>query len=204
MERDLNYFWKNCIERNLCKEYVLMWRNCKTKKDFIDLSLKLGSIPYIATSIYNGWGISEKYICSEFSEYINGKYIGIDVECFNKINKINKDNKEEIEIKSVLYCSNKEDINFKENIIHIIDCDCDLYVPFNEIKIICISNKSNIRLNLLECGTTTIYLFDESIVTIEKDTEFTLTQFYKYSDNCKIIKNDTVGKYLFKRKDLKI
>ena len=200
-ERDLNFFWKNCIKRGLCKEYVLLWRNCKTKEDFIKLSMQMGSIPFIADAIYNGWGISTDFIKKEFADFINGNYVGIDVEGLKKIDRENKIKKE---LQSILYCSHNEYINFQENIIHIINCDCDLYVPYDEIKIIFISNKSNVRLHLKECATTTIYLFDESTVTIIEDTEFTLASFYKYSDKCNIIKNKTLGKYLFENKDLKI
>jgi len=201
-ERNLNYFFKNCIERKLCKEYVLLWRNCKTKKDFVDLSLRMSSIPFIADSIYNGWGLSVEFIKDYFADFINGKYIGYDVDC---IKKVDKENKLKKYFNTLIYCNYKDKIIFNENIIHVINSDCDLHISFNnEIKIVFISNKSNVKLHLTECATTTIYLFDESKVTVVEDTEHTLTSFYKYSDRCSIVQIETKGKYLFYNKDLKI
>ncbi len=198
-ERNLNYFFKNCIERKLCKEYVLLWRNCKTKKDFVDLSLQMGSIEFIAKSIYEGWGLSTDFIKKEFADFINGKYIG---ENIYRLGKSIEENIVKDNLKSLMYCGYNDRITFNENIIHICNCTCDLYVPFNGVKFIFITNKSKVRLYLTEDSVISIHLFDESKIFVEKDTECSVIDVCKHSNNCKIIQNETIGNYIFRTKNL--
>ena len=59
-------FKDNAIERNLCSDYIDALRECKSDKlKLFELSLIPQSIPYIATSIYEGWGMDIEYIKNE-------------------------------------------------------------------------------------------------------------------------------------------
>lgn len=50
----MNTFKKEVVFRQLCSQFAVLWGQCKTQEDYVKLSLPQ-SIPYIATSSYNGW-----------------------------------------------------------------------------------------------------------------------------------------------------
>jgi len=193
-ERDLNYFWKNCIKRGLCKEFVLLWRKCKTKKDLFDLSLRIQSIPYFATAIYEGWGVSIDYIKSEFIYFINGNYNAVNIEKTERYNNLT----------SALYCDYDEEKTIDTNVVHFCGCHCKINSPLNPSAIIFISNSSEIELTLYDHTCPIIYLFDDSKITIISDTKNCDVRIYKHSDNCIVEKENAIGKYLIGRKNIQL
>ena len=57
MDNELFMFYRNSLSRNLCREYSDMFKkNLGDKKRMISLAMQQQSIPYVATSIYEGWG----------------------------------------------------------------------------------------------------------------------------------------------------
>ena len=75
MKDELELFYEKAVELNLCKEYTNIWRSLKTKKEFVDFSLRAASIIYMAKARYNGIGLSNKYILENFNAFINGVYV---------------------------------------------------------------------------------------------------------------------------------
>lgn len=75
MEDELELFFKEAQSNKLCNEYTDEWLSIKTKREFVDFSLRAASIIYMAIARCNGWGLSNRYILDNFGAYINGNYV---------------------------------------------------------------------------------------------------------------------------------
>lgn len=189
----MNKFKKEARIRNLCSNFALLWGQCKTKEDYVRLSLIPQSIPYIATSSYDGWGISTEDIYANFSSVINGKRV------YKNIDGIEN-------TKGVLYVKyNNKTKRIKENIVHIMDSTNSTFiVEKTQCPMIYISNNSNVKIEANGYNTISLYLFDNCLVditNIKPDTKVLIT---KYSDNGKLITNNNVSNITYFKKPIEI
>lgn len=190
--KDLNYFKDNAVERSLCKDYALYWQQSKTKESLFSLALIPQSIPYIATSTYQGWGMSTDYLCVDFSEYINGKYI--------------VKNLDDVEgATASFYVSHNDHIITQiEDVMHFMDCkNLLLYIPNYKATQMHISNNSKIE---VRCGFgyINIYMYDKSELDLGRIKNGCVVNVHKYSPDCKVAYVNDGGVCHIRDKQLKI
>lgn len=191
MEHNLLYFYKNSLLRNLCTDFKGAWNMCKEDKEkLFNLSMHQQSIPYLATAIYQGWGLSIDYVKDNFSDYINAKYVG--TNCDNVAGDYTYSSWYDFDA----------DIELNEDICSLCRCSCQLIVQEIKCPILYIHNKSNITLSLDGFNTVRIYLFDESNLYIPYIRNNSSVIVYKYSDKCKVEVGDNDGKIKICQKNL--
>ena len=167
-------FKDNAIERNLCSDYIDALRECKSDKlKLFELSLIPQSIPYIATSIYEGWGMDIEYIKNEYKDLLNGKYI------VSKLDEIT-------DVSASFHLCNSEEISIFEDISHICSCTTEVVIPNRKHVKLYVSNKSDIRLVLGEFSSVAIYLFDESKIKLIYAPNTAKLRCYRYSDKSEL------------------
>lgn len=192
MEHNLLYFYKNSLLRDLCSEYNKEWKACKEDREkLMQLALQQQSIPYMATSMYEGWGMSVDFLKREFADYINGKHAFNDVDGMDGYTYS-------------MWVDNHDYITLKEDVSHFVQCDSRISVQETKCPTIYISNKSNVHLELDGFNTIRIYLFDESVLTIDYVDVHSNVVVYMYSPKCevKVLEND--GKVKMFTKDLRL
>lgn len=193
MADEMFLFYRNSLARNLCNEYRSLFRKDLNNKDeLMRLCMRQQSIPYMATSCYEKWGLSMDYIISEFNEYINGKYTVYNCDGVNGYSY-------------QLWCLNRDPIIVESDITHIMGCDCDINIPITKCPTIYISNNSHTNLKTKGYNSIRIYLFDESRIDIDSLDKNSNLLIYKYSPNCNIITTEKCeGKIKIFNKELKL
>ena len=111
VEHNLLHFYKNSLLRDLCSEYNKEWKACKEDREkLMQLALQQQSIPYMATSTYEGWGMSVDFLKREFADYINGKHT------FNDVDGVDG-------YTYSMWVDNHDYISLKEDVSHFVQCD---------------------------------------------------------------------------------
>lgn len=181
-DASFNYY-KNALLSNLCEEYKAEWRAKRNDKlALIKLALRQQSLPHVASFAYQGKGITKEYMLKEFGEYLNG-YVVNDAD----------------KVKGYTYTwyvdyDYDNDIDVTCDVTHISwTKDKTLVVPKCKAPILYVSNKSNVTIVGDGYNSITIYLFDESKVTLEDFDEESTVTVYKYSDKCEVEQ----GKFCF-------
>ena len=181
MDAELFMFYKNSLSRDLCKEYSNLFKKRGDDKDeLFKLCMERQSIPYLATSIYEGWGVSIDYLKEAYKRYLNGRYT---------LNALSGGQSYSYQ----LWCDYRGSMKVKSATTHLLRCTGDAEIQKNTCPYIYISNKSNINIKPQGYNTVFIYLFDESIVNIDNTNEFSNIIIYRYSDNTKVIAGDTMN-----------
>lgn len=167
----------------LCKEYRREWTGSERDKEkLVTLAMRQQSCPYFAHYCYKGMGLSREYIIRNFGKYINGYTImdadGVAGYTYGLYVGYDYDNS----------------IIMDKDVAHIMwTIDSSVIVPLTKCPVIYISNRSNITLNGEGYNTIKIYLFDESIITIDDIDNDTSVTIYKYSDKCQV----NTGRFCF-------
>lgn len=112
MKDELEVFYQKAIGLGLCEDYTNVWRSLKTKKEFVDFSLRAASIVYMAKARYNGIGLSNKYILENFNAFINGVYVSKPDEKLNYTCEY--------------YVEYSGEIETESNALVIIDCNATI------------------------------------------------------------------------------
>ena len=189
----MNTFKKEARVRQLCSQFAVLWGQCKTKEDYVKLSLIPQSVPYIATSSYNGWGISTDDIYENFSTVINGNKTIKDIDGIKNITGalyVKYDNKEK---------------KIKENIVHIMETlDTTFTIQKTKCPKIYVSNNSNIKIKCNGYNTVSLALFDNSFVDISEVESNTKIRITKYSENCTVVYDEDKSNITFINKTLNI
>ena len=186
MENELflfnRYALQGAITAPLCAEYKNLWRQCgDNKKKLVDLVLSQQALPYFLTHCYQGKGLSKEYILDEFKDYINGNYVGLDVDGV------------EGNYKTELYVAKKGEISVIDEILCIMWSNVLLSVPKCRASKIYVGCNSNATISCDGYNSLTIMLFDSSKIVLDDiDADTTIT-IYKYSDKCEV----ELGKYCF-------
>lgn len=126
---DINEFRQNATKDGLCAEYTILWDNCKSKKQLMDLVLSVKGIDYLCDAIAKGWGVSPDYIEYKFGAYINGRY------------------RYEDKYSSTIYCKFNGEIECNTTALTLICCNVNVVVPKNHICEIYATGNTNITLS---------------------------------------------------------
>ena len=182
MEKQMFDFYKNALSGSLCEplcaSYKDEWRACGDDKlKMMKLVLRQQSLPYFHTFCYKGKGLTKAYCKREFKDYING-YVVYDADkvdgytyamyidwCFDNDIELN------VNVASVMWTKN-----------------ANIIIPETKCPILYIGNKSDVYISMDGYNFTTIYLFDESKVTIDCADETCKLLVYKFSDKCVVEK----------------
>ena len=167
----------------LCEEYKAALRRCGNDKEMlVRLALCQQSIPYISHACYKHLGLTKKYILDNFGELINGKRVFSDVEGVNGYTyqlyvAFNGNFKAVADVTSLMWCSSP--------LVLINATKCPVFY---------ISNSSNVHISCDGYNSPKIYLFDDSVVTIDDADDTCDVIIYKYSDAASV----KVGKFCMK------
>ena len=142
-------FYDRCIDRNLCLPFVELWQNCKSARQYIDLSLNEDSIIYLAKAKAEGWGLPTNYIKDNFARLINGNYTA------------NIYHDEDAYRTAELYCGYENIINTKADYVHIIDSNCTINVNDWQVLFIYVSSRSDININMGKNSIVYVHCYDE-------------------------------------------
>ena len=159
----------------LCMQYKQAWRTCGNDKELlVRLALSQQSIPYLSHACYEHLGLTKEYILENFSEYINGKRMFNDVEGVNGYTyqlyvAFNGDLKAVADVTSLMWCSSTQ-----------------VLVSATKCPVFYISNSSNVHISCDGYNSPKIYLFDDSVVTIDDVDETCDIIIYKYSDKASV------------------
>ncbi len=188
--KEMDIFKRNAVDRNLCVGHAQMWANCKDNESLVKLSLRPSSIPYMAYSIRDGWGLSMDHIYDNFHEYINGEQVFL--------------SEDDMCITSELYCKFNGDVDCFSDLYHFIGCNCNIYVPTTKSSTIHISNNSNVSIETRGLNHLIINIYDESNVNIKNTSDERVSVVVnKYSDDIKI-SYENIEIIRFKNRDIKI
>lgn len=192
MEQDLFYFFKNSLTRNLCEDYKKEWKLCKSDKEkLINLAMRQQSIPYFATAMYEGWGLSVDYLVKEFGDYMNGKCLLHDCD----------------EVKGYsysIYADYSGYIILDADVCHIIRSEATIGVDEFKAPIIYLSNGSDVDIQNDGSNSIIVYMFDESKVRFPYIDEHTTVTVFKYSENAQVTFDECDGKLRVHKKQLKL
>jgi hypothetical protein len=179
MTDEMFMFYKNAIVRHLCTEWQTDWKKILGDDEkLFSFCLMQQSIPYFATAVYEGWGLTEDYLKSHFKDYINGNYTAINCDGVKG------------DYTYRMYVDYLDKIICDCHITHLLYCESDITIPQAQCPIIYISNKSKITINSEGFNFCSIYLFDESEIIFDDICDNSKFIVYKYSDKCKVIKTD--------------
>ena len=173
---ELNRYYKESLLANLCSEYRGYWQAAShDKEELVRLALSQQAIPHLITFAYNGNGLSKRYILKNFGEYINGNYVGIDVDGVQG------------GYKTELY------VGFEGVLSLSDDVACFMWstIPSLEIKRckaskIYVSCGSSVNLVCGGFNNITVMLFDDSRVMLEDVDEESNISIYRYSDKANV------------------
>jgi hypothetical protein len=130
--------------------------------------------------MYRGDGVSKDYLLKEFGEYLNGRVIK------------NADNVEGYTYAWFVDYDYDNDLNVEVDVAHISHTvGTSVVIPKTKCPILYITNRSKVHIVGEGFNSLSIYLFDESQVTIEDMDENSNVVVYKYSDDAKV----ELGKY---------
>lgn len=193
MEHDMNYFKSEAASRGLCEEYALDWSKCLGDKEkLFTLCVRQQSIPYLATSIVQGWGLSLEYLYNEFADYLNGKYVVKDCEDIQGA-------------KASMYMGKDMDIVLRDDVMHLCDFKGIAYVPTCKCTNLYLSNNTEVSLFFYDgLNTLDIYVYDTSKLHIIKMPENCIIRVYKYGEESSIDNTKTNGLIKIFYKKLKI
>lgn len=185
MKNEMFEFQRNAFQGSithpLCDEYKDEWRKCgNDKRKLVDFVLVQQSIPYFLSHCHSNKGLSKEYIFSEFSEYINGKYVAIDADGVNG------------GYKSELYVGYNGYLSASDDVLCMMWCKIpQMQIEATKAIKMYVGCYSEIRLNCDGYNNVTIMLFDDSKVCIDDVDEDSNILIYKYSDKCSV----EIGKY---------
>lgn len=174
---EMERFLQNAIQRGLCDEYIQEWSSVfNDKEKLVSLCLRQQSIPYLATSVYEGWGLSIPYILSSFAPYINNGYKLLDCD------KV-KNNFYELYVQHTI----KHELDCE--ISHYLNCRGEVIIPSYKCANLYISNKSKINIKLSGYNFLFVYIFDESEINIDLIDETSKVVVYKFSESAVVESN---------------
>lgn len=176
MQDELFIYRRNALINNLCKEWDLKWKACKEDKEaLVRLVLKQQSLPHFLTYCHKGMGLSKEYILDNFKDFINGNYIGIDVDGVVG------------DYKSELYVGYNGNLSVADDVLALQWCN----IPSLEIKPtkavkLYVSNKSSVHIRCGGYNSLVVMLFDSSILYLDDvDRESTVT-IYRYDKKARV------------------
>lgn len=188
MDKELFEFQKNAfvggITQPLCSEYKSAWRACGDNKEMlVRLVMKEQSMPYFFAHCYQNKGLSKEYILSGFKDYVNGNYVGIDVDGVIG------------DYKTELYVGYNGDLSVSDDVLATMWCSMpSMMIPTSKaVKIYCACGS---ELHLLCDGynSVMVMLFDDSKVIIDDLDVSSNVTIFKYSDSASI----ELGKFCLK------
>jgi hypothetical protein len=169
---DMNKYYKASLLANLCSEYRGYWQAASHNEEkLVRLAMSQQAIPHVATYAYKGDGLTKDYIKSHFGEYINGKYIGIDVDGVKG------------DYKTELYVGYDGDLSLSDDVTEFMWCN----VPSLEIET-CKATKIYVACDSdvhIVCGgynSITVMLFDNSRVVLDDIDEESSVVVYSYGN----------------------
>ncbi len=182
MSKDFLNFLKDAYSNGLCNEYKDELRRChEDKLELMRLAMRQQSIPFVATKMFEGV-VKKDYLLNTFGEYLNGYVLK---DC---------DNVKDYTYTWYVGYDYDNDIDVACDVTHISWTKGNtLVVPKCKAPILYVSNKSDVTIVGDGYNSITIYLFDESKVTLEDFDEETTVTVYKYSDKCEVEQ----GKFCF-------
>jgi hypothetical protein len=185
---ELLEFKKNAIlgkisGQPLCEEYKAALRKCGNDKEMlVRLALQQQSTPYVSHACYESMGLTKEYILSNFGELINGKRIFENVEGVDGYTY-------------QLYVGYDKDFEITADVTSLMWCDgSQIVIPQTKCPTLYISNSSDVHISCEGYNSPKIYLFDDSVVTIEDCDDTCGVIIYKYSDNATV----NTGKFCLK------
>lgn len=183
---ELLKYQKNSLLGNIggqpiCQDYLMAWRKCGNDKELlVRLAMKQQSVPHFSTACYQKLGLTREYILKEFGDYINGHVLN---DC---------DNVEGYTYE--LWVTDNDVVDLKSDVMSFMYCkDLDVFAKETKCGIIYVSNKSNLSITLDGFNSLTVYLFDESKVTIYDADDTCSVTVFKYSDKAVV----ETGTYCF-------
>ena len=185
MEKEMFEFYKNAllgggITKPLCDEYKNEWRSCGVDKEkLFRLAMRQQSIPYVSTFAYKGKGLTKEYLKQTFGYFINGYVVRdcddvhgytyglyVDYDYDNVIDL-------SVDVSSFMWC--------KSVVVEIEKTKCPTMY---------ISNKSDVHISLDGYNVVVVYLFDESVLTIEDSDITSKVLVYKYCEEADVVANE--------------
>ena len=188
MDRDLFMFYKVALEGKLttplCAEYKSAWRKCGDDKEMlVRLVMKEQSLPFFFAHCYQGKGLSKEYLLKEFDGFLNGKYVGIDVD--GVIGNY----------KTELYVGYNGNLNVSDDVLATMWSPIpSMEIPTCKADNIYCACGSEIHLSCDGYNSVIIMLFDDSKIILDDIDEESNVTIYKYSDKATV----ELGKFCLK------
>lgn len=183
MKQDLFNYYKNALSDGLCAEYKGRWAACHNDKEqLVRLVMAQQSLPHFITYCSQKKGLSKKYILDNFSDYINGKYVGVDVDGVRG------------NYKTELYIGENGILKPVGDVLCAMWATTpQIILPrYKAVKIYC-GCSSKIHLSCDGYNSLVLMLFDDSEIVIDDADCDTMILAYKYSPQAKV----TIGDYCF-------
>lgn len=174
------------ISTPLCAEYKAAWQKCGDDKEMLlRLAMSQQAQPFVATHAYQNKGLTKEYLKSNFGDYINGYTL--------------KDCDGVVGYTYGLYADwdYENDLIVDKDVVGVMwTVGANIIIPPTKCPVLYISNKSNVHLVCEGYNSIKIYLFDESIITLEDVDEDSSVIVYKYGKRAKV----EIGKYCLSNK----
>lgn len=180
---ELARYYKESLLAGLCGEYKGRWQATHGNKEgLMRLMMMQQSQPHFITFAYEGRGLSKDFFTTYFADYINGRYVGLDVDGV------------EGGYRTQVYAAVEGDLSLSDD----VSCIMWSNIPSARIKSckaakIYIGCGSDVHLVCEGFNTVTVMLFDESRVTLDEVDRDSRVNIYRYSDRCSVQR----GEYCF-------
>ena len=163
------------ITTPLCASYKAAWRQCGDDKEMlVRLVLRQQSLPYFFAHCYQGKGLSRDYILDEFKGYINGRYVGMDVDGVVG------------DYKTELYVGYNDEIVANDDVLATMWSRASVSIPTTKaVKIYC-GCGSELHVSCDGYNSVIVMLFDDSKVFLEDVDKDSTVSVYRYSDKASV------------------
>lgn len=183
---ELQKYYKASLLADLCAEYRGYWQAASHNKEaLVRLAMSQQALPHVFTFAHNGNGMSEKYIKSNFGEYINGNYIGIDVDGVKG------------EYKTELYVGYNDVLSLSDDVTAFMWSDIPSLVikPCKSTKLY-IGCHSIVNLVCEGYNSVTVMLFDDSRIVLDDIDDDSTVIVYRYGEKAEV----EFGKFCLSKK----
>lgn len=176
----IDNYYKNALLDGLCNDYKGYWqRTHGEKENLLKLSLSRQAIPHVVTYAYKGKGITKDFVLKEYDGLINGHTVHDADGVTGYTSGLYVD-----------YDADKDLVADKDTMSIMWTRDASIIVPKTKASTMYISNNSKVNIVCEGFNSITIYLFDESHVTLEDIDEESFVIIYKYSKDATVSKGN--------------
>lgn len=142
----------------LCDEYATKVQQAKSKKQVVDIVLDANGVSYLQEMMSKGHALPYDVIRSDFSAYLNGRYVSV-----------HKNGQNGREYTGSVYFEQEHDLIVHTTITSLLNCTCNVIVPDNHIALLYADGNCTIHVICMGKAKCKVYYWGDAKVTSDND-----------------------------------